>query len=152
MQIEIKNIALNIDVGDKKKKALVVDDESLIRLTLAAVLEYEGFQVSTTDSEDDAMARMRRTPFDLVVTDIMLTNARQKEGLTLAQRIRTEWPRTKVIAMTGCDADRLRPEAQKSGALWLCEKPFDVFVFAERARELFADSESMNVSRCQYSL
>jgi len=125
----------------RKKKIMVVDDEHLIRSMLTCVLEGEGFEVIAAENLANAEAHLLSDFFDLVVTDIMLSGAHLKEGLMLARNIQSNWPETRVIVMTGCGIEEMHREALQCGALWFCEKPFDIVVFAERAKDLLQNTD-----------
>lgn len=49
-----------------------VDDEKLIRKSLARVLRAEGFTVTIAASDRAAIGEVKRTKYDLVVTDLMM--------------------------------------------------------------------------------
>ena len=51
---------------------LVVDDELLIRETLAEFLEQEHYAVRTCGSGEEAVAAIRQSPFDVVLCDVNL--------------------------------------------------------------------------------
>ena len=51
---------------------LIVEDEEIIRNTLAEFLTSEGFQVTKTGSVEEGMARAREKDFHLAICDIQL--------------------------------------------------------------------------------
>ena len=124
----------------KKMKVLVVDDDYLIRTVLTRIMGDEGFEATAADSLANAEAHLHENSFDLVITDIMLSDARPKEGLALARKIRSAWPETRVVAMTGRGSEDMRREAMQCGVLWFYEKPFDIVVFTERVANLFKNT------------
>lgn len=68
-------------------KALVVDDNSLMRVLLSSMLMQRGFLVTEESSAEAALSRLQETSFDLVVLDIMLS---QMSGIELCHSIRDE--------------------------------------------------------------
>ncbi|MBV9735237.1 MAG: response regulator [Acidisphaera sp.] len=91
-------------------RLLIVEDEFLIRLTLATALAEDGFQVSEAASGEEALALLAAVePIDLLLTDIQLSGA--LDGLALARAARRQAPDLPVIFMTG------RPElAREAGS------------------------------------
>ena len=81
-------------------KILIVEDEFLIRLTLAEALRDEGFQVSEAGSGEEALPLLaEESPIDLLVTDMQLGGA--LDGTGLAQAARRRRPALPVVFMTG---------------------------------------------------
>src|SRR5512136_1562190 len=78
-------------------KILVVDDEDSIRLLYAEELAEEGHDVSTAASAVEAVAKLDRQTYDLVVLDIKLKN---ESGLDLLQKIVKERHEMPVILCT----------------------------------------------------
>ncbi|MBV9757345.1 MAG: response regulator [Alphaproteobacteria bacterium] len=81
-------------------KCLLVEDEYLIRLTLAEALADEGFAVLEAASADEALNLLRRNPdIGLLLTDIQLPGS--VDGHGLVRRAREHAPSLPVIYMTG---------------------------------------------------
>lgn len=98
-------------------KLLLVEDEFLIRLTLAEALVDEGFEVLEAEEAGAALSMLEADPaIRVLLTDIQLPGA--MDGRTLVQRAREKRPDLPVIFMTG------RPDSM-SGAN---TSPRDVFV------------------------
>ena len=83
-------------------KILVVDDEKHIRMLYQEELEGEGFQVVTSDGEEDILPLMARVSPDVVVLDIKLGGNRS--GLDLLQEIRGKDQAIPVILSTAYDS------------------------------------------------
>jgi DNA-binding response OmpR family regulator len=83
---------------------LIVEDEYLIRLTLAEALVEDGFDVIEAASGDEALILMQQhLGISLLLTDVQLPG--QVDGLALARAARVRAPDLPVIFVTG------RPEA-----------------------------------------
>jgi CheY-like chemotaxis protein len=79
---------------------LVVEDEVLLRLVAADELRQQGYGVTEAANADEAMAVLRAgTRIDLVLTDIQLQGT--LDGIGLARFVRSNLPRSKVIAVSG---------------------------------------------------
>src|SRR3989304_780367 len=63
-----------MEVAEKKAKAkiLVVDDEPRICEAVERALERTGYQVETSQSASDALERLHKAPFDMVICDIRM--------------------------------------------------------------------------------
>ena len=60
---------------------LIVDDEPLLRDVLTQILTREGFQVEAAVDGDEALEKMAREKFPLVVSDIQMPRMNGQEGL-----------------------------------------------------------------------
>jgi len=116
-------------------RILVVDDESSITGALELILGERGYQVETAASVAEAVELLARRPFDLVLTDLRLTDS---TGIELLTRIKQDSPETEVILMTGHGSVELTIEAIKRGAYYYVERPFtpgQVLMLVDRALE-----------------
>ncbi|HQR42998.1 MAG TPA: response regulator, partial [Gemmatales bacterium] len=78
-------------------RLLIVDDELLIRESLAEFLEQEGFTVRTAADGPSALKLADEQPFDLVLTDIQMP---QMDGVELLERLQQRNPETFVLLVT----------------------------------------------------
>jgi two-component system, NtrC family, response regulator AtoC len=104
-------------------RILLVDDEPSIRLAVGDRLRDAGFEVDLAQDGAEASERVRRAPYDLVVTDIRLP---RMNGLALFRQIRSEHPETDVILITAYGTVEDAVSALKEGARDYLTKPFDV--------------------------
>lgn len=70
-----------------RKRVLVVDDASLVRLYNRTALEAAGFQVDEALNGQEALEILLSRPADLVVVDI---NMPQMDGLTFVRTLRRQ--------------------------------------------------------------
>lgn len=87
------------DGGGAQFKILVVEDEFLIRLTLAEALRDEGFQVLEAETGDAALPILHDEDISLLLTDIRLPG--MVDGHALASKARESLPGLPVIFMSG---------------------------------------------------
>ena len=112
-------------------RVLVVEDEFLIRMTLAEALSDEGFDVVEAESGDDALSILQTDPaIKLLLTDIQLPGV--LNGRTLAKQARENMPSLPVIFMTG----QPDPGDQTSERDIYIAKPYTLFDICEAARRL----------------
>ena len=101
---------------------LVVDDEQLIRWSLAQRLKSEGFQVLEAPTGHEALERLREG-VDLVLLDYRLPDT---DGVTVLRRIKEHDPDILVILLTAYATVETAVEAMKIGAYHFANKPFDL--------------------------
>ena len=112
------------DRPDRVHPILIVEDDELVRVSLADRFRLDGFAVSTAATVDGARRELANAPRpDLVITDIRLPDGSGAEIFEICQ---VNFPGVPVIIMTGfgsvADAVRL----VKAGALDYLEKPFNL--------------------------
>ncbi|HEY3756906.1 MAG TPA: response regulator [Opitutaceae bacterium] len=78
---------------------LVVDDEAMVLVTLRAILEREGYKVSTCSSAADALQLMRREEFGVVISDHRMPNMMGLDFLKECRRMRPECSRILLTAV-----------------------------------------------------
>jgi two-component system response regulator AtoC len=113
---------------------LIVDDEQLIRWSLASRLKDEGYRVVEAGTAADAVS-LHREGVDLVLLDIGLPDG---SGLSVLKQIKEVDPDTLVIMLTGQTGIQTAVEAMKNGAFHYANKPFDldeVVMLVEKALE-----------------
>ena len=102
---------------------LVVDDEIVNRENIAHVLARDGYQVETADSGIDALERLRRTRFDLVITDLRMA---EMDGMQLMETVKEQQPDAEVIIVTGFATVDSAVDAMLKGAFYYLPKPFKI--------------------------
>jgi CheY-like chemotaxis protein len=95
----------------KGKRILVVDDDSDARELLSVIIEMEGAEVSVASSADEAIAVLKGSEFDVLVSDIAMPG---KDGFALITELRSVMSanrsQLKTLALTAYarEEDRLR--------------------------------------------
>ena len=100
---------------------LVVDDEQLIRWTLAQQLSARGFEVLEAGSGAEALAAFGES-VDLVLLDFRLPDT---DGLSVLRQLKALQPTVPVILLTAFASIQSAVEAIKQGAYDYAKKPFD---------------------------
>lgn len=95
-------------------KVLVVEDEPLIRLGLASVIEEAGYEVAEAFNADEAIRRLDADRgIGLVLTDVDMPGG--MDGIRLAHYVRDHWPPVRLIVISGkvgVQDDELPPGAR----------------------------------------
>lgn len=104
-------------------KILVVDDEALIRdMIKRGLSQMGGFSVEVAQSGPEAIEKMEKDVFDLVLTDLKMP---EMDGLELLKTIKGTRPEIMVIMMTAHGSIETAVEAMKIGADDYITKPID---------------------------
>ncbi|MBI5177967.1 MAG: sigma-54-dependent Fis family transcriptional regulator [Nitrospinae bacterium] len=104
------------------EKILAVDDNQDNLELIAHLLSQEGFKHTSASSGLEALVKMQKDSYALVLTDLMMP---QMNGLQLLEKIRESWPETEVIIITAHGSVKTAVEAIKKGAFSYILKPFE---------------------------
>ena len=106
-------------------RILVIDDDEGVADSIAALLRTHGHSVTQVNDGGQALEDIRSSPFDLVITDIIMFGT---DGIETIQAIRRLFPSMPVIAMSGGGCG-FQPgclrTARMLGANETLEKPFE---------------------------
>ncbi|MEN3003390.1 sigma-54 dependent transcriptional regulator [Dehalobacterium formicoaceticum] len=100
-------------INNRPFRVLVVDDEPDYREVLELMLKEAGCQIETAASAFEALDKLRKRSFDLVLTDLMMAGM---DGIELLEKIRHEHGALKVIIITGYGTIENAVAAMKKGA------------------------------------
>lgn len=126
--------SFQMDGMGTSSRILLVDDSPVVRKVFRKYLStcYECIE---SDSVGNALAELRRTRFDLVITDVMMPGL---SGVELLRKIIEVYPETAVIVVTGVDRPQRALDAVRLGASDYLIKPCEPEVLqlaVERALE-----------------
>lgn len=114
---------------------LVVDDEPLIRWSLAECLAAAGYGVMHAQDRQSALDQLTRAPepgVDVVLLDMKLPDS---DDLGLLQAITSRGLARHVILMTACPRPDTSEAAAALGAYRVVGKPFDLLALVELVNE-----------------
>lgn len=103
------------------EKVLIVDDESIVRSFLSEVLRRKNIDVTAVENGSKALAAMKNTTFDMVITDMKMPDI---TGIELLCKVKEMSPQTFVIVITGFGSIENAVEAMRCGAFHYLIKPF----------------------------
>jgi len=124
------------------KHILLVDDDALMRRSLAFNLEQAGFRASPAANAEDALALARQTPPDLVLLDIGLPGM---DGLDAIKRFKEQF-HVPVIFVTARRRNLDEVVGLELGADDYITKPFDVDVLIAHIKAVLRRQESASDS------
>ena len=132
-----------------KKILLIEDDVSFCKL-LEKFLLKKGYEITTAFSANEARSKINSIRYDLVLTDLRLPDT---DGIALMAEIKTAFPDTPVILMTGYSDVSTAVKAIKKGATDYISKPFNpeevLLVIANALQESKEEIISQTTSKPQ---
>jgi DNA-binding NtrC family response regulator len=114
------------------KKILVIDDESIVRISCQRSLSNEGYEVKSASSGHEGIDLLEKEEFNLVLLDIKMPDM---DGIDVLKKITSTWPETKVIMITGYSTVEIAVKTLRLGALNYLEKPFTPDTLVETIKE-----------------
>src|SRR3990170_959492 len=102
---------------------LIVDDEKGILDALSAVLDDEGYTVSTAENGSEALKKIKDDTPSVILLDVWLPDI---DGLEILKEIRDAYPGVAVIVMSGHGTIETAVRATKLGAYDYIEKPLSM--------------------------
>ncbi len=100
-------------------RIIIIDDDAVLRETLLTLLSEAGHSAVAAANGFEGIQLLRAAPADLILTDLQMPYG----GLPTIRVLRTEFPKVKIIAMSGAGKFRL-DMAGSIGANRTLAKPF----------------------------
>ena len=118
-------------------RILVIDDDRLVRFTIRTALEQAGHTVAEAEDGARGLVAFDAGTYDLVITDLLMP---EKDGIETIAHFRAEFPRVRIIAMSG-GGTRVRGErylgtAAEIGADAILSKPFEIAALLDTLRRV----------------
>jgi two-component system response regulator AtoC len=102
-------------------RILVVDDEKKMGILIEGTLKDAGYSVKTVTSGDKALELLKKSTYDIVITDLKMELV---DGMQVLKKAKELNQSTEVIMMTAYATAQSAVEAMKSGATDYIIKPF----------------------------
>jgi two-component system, NtrC family, response regulator AtoC len=121
----------------KGLKILIIDDEPLMRLSMADALAGVGCEVAAASTGTEGIHILEKRQFDVVITDLRLPGA---DGLAVLKACKERNPNTEVILITAHGSVDTAMGAMKLGAYDYITKPFqmdELLLIVERVGKTF---------------
>ncbi len=128
-------------------RIMVVEDDAQMSSLLQRSLAYEGYQVETLPTGEEALDRARPAPPDLVILDLMLPDM---GGLEVCRQLRT-FSNTPVLMLTARRAVSDKVAGFENGADDYLSKPFALAELLARVKALLRRSGISADNRLRYS-
>ncbi len=117
-------------------RILVIDDEATIRSAIHKTLQMAGYEVDEASDGEAGVEHYRNKPADLVITDIRMP---KKDGLEVIEELLSDYPDTKIIAITAYAEESIR-KAEELGAARTFLKPISMKGMLETVKEVLGEN------------
>ncbi|MCG8509971.1 MAG: response regulator [Rhodospirillales bacterium] len=125
----------------RRQRILIVDDDALVRDTIADILSDAGYQAVIAASWDMGETGFEGIGYSLVITDIFMPG---RGGLEVIDDVRKKWPGVKILAISGgwggTSAEEAIEAASRMGADTALSKPFEQKDLMEKVVELIGEA------------
>ncbi len=125
--LAVKTLRMN-----RRPQLLVVDDEEVARRNLEHILSKEDYTVDSAANGVEALARIRESSYDVILTDFKMEKI---DGMEILEKTKLIAPHTQVIMITGYATIDTAVEAMKKGAFHYLSKPFKLDDVREAVRQ-----------------
>lgn len=121
-------------------RILVVDD-GYSRLAVTSILERDGYEVASAANGYEALDLQKQFLSDVLITDIFMP---EKDGLELIRAFRKNYPKTRILAMSGAPPNRVDYllTSLEIGADYVLRKPFDAATLKATLKEVLGTAEA----------
>lgn len=124
----------------KTRRVLLLDDEASVLGVLSDYLRSPFLEIVTCREIEAAEAILEHVQFDVVVTDLRVSELGGLEGIRLIRFVTSHFPGTVVLAMSGYVTDEVHAFGRAAGVTAVLEKPLDLprlreWVFGDLAGE-----------------
>ena len=126
---------------DKNPRILVIDDDRVIRQTIAVTLEDEGYTVDTAENGREAIEKANANFYNLAIVDWRLPDF---EGTKLLRKLKETTPKMAKIMLTGYPSMNNAIEAVNERADAFLTKPVAIEKLLAKMKELLELQEEEN--------
>ena len=121
------------------RSILIIDDDVAIIDLMREFLGYNGFQVETASTAEEALQHLSHCPFNAIITDLNLPGL---DGTEVVRQALDMYPGTIIFVITGAASIRSAVQCIKLGAYDFIPKPFEL----NEIRQKLFDALSKNRS------
>jgi DNA-binding response OmpR family regulator len=114
-------------------RIMIIEDDEEMKSLLKDFLEEEGFETDSVSNGVEALEKLSKDRYALVITDIRMPGL---TGLDILPGIRRRKPETPVIVMTAYGSDEVRRRSLERGATAYLAKPISLSQLRILIREL----------------
>ncbi len=109
-------------MSKERTRILIVDDEEIVRESLSAWLEKDGYTLATSPDGENAIERIRKERWSILLVDLKMPGI---DGLQVLAEARAVQPDAATVIMTAYATVDTAVAAMKIGAYDYLTKPFD---------------------------
>lgn len=127
-----------------RRRILIVDDELVLRESLAGWLERDGYEVETASGSKEALKRLKDNRFDILIVDVKM---KEVSGMEILKQVNANHPDATVIMMTAYGSIDKAIQAMKNKAYDYLLKPFDPMDLSLMIKKIFQEKENASKYR-----
>ena len=121
---------------------LIVDDEVEMRIAMSETLKHSGFPVELSHNAIDALSKIKKNAYAMVITDMTMP---KRSGIELLKDIKAVNQSLPVLLVTAYGTIETAVEAMKYGAFDYILKPFKFGWLAEQLHALLETSDDERI-------
>ena len=133
---------MNLFARLKNLKLLLIDDDEWIRDSMRLFFESEGCDLETLETAEEALERIEKQPFDIIIADFRLPGM---DGIELFKRIQNSCRSTLKILITAYMNEKVLSAAKRVGIHDMIEKPFKTETIEKSLYKLLNRNSSKEV-------
>ena len=103
-------------------KALVIDDDKLIRWSLAEIFTQQGHEVDAASTPAEALAHVQKTNYQVIFADFELEETNTLELLIFIQG---QQPEAAIVILSALPRTEIEPMLKELKILRILDKPFE---------------------------
>ncbi|MDD5014123.1 MAG: response regulator [Atribacterota bacterium] len=116
-------------------KILIVDDNLDMCQIISDILKEEGYSVNTSYNGEDALIKIKKNHYDLIVLDYKLN---EMTGLIVLEKALQMIPSLKIIMISAFGSDSTKTKARELGAFDFIDKPFDIKILTQIVKDILS--------------
>jgi ATP-dependent Lon protease len=126
---------------NRSKRILIVDDDERVGFIFRQALtsESDDWQVERARNGREALQKLERRPFDLILTDVKMP---KMNGVALTEAVKNRHPETVVIWMTAFGTPSVRADAARLDVSTVLDKPVEIGEVREIVRQALDTTEN----------
>ena len=113
------------------KRILVVDDDASILRLLAIILRREHYDVDTAGGGEDALAKIERFQYNVIVLDLMMPEV---SGFDVLRLVNARFPRVKCVVILSAGSSLEIARSTNPNVFAALRKPFDITALISAVR------------------
>jgi len=125
-------------------QVLVVDDEEIARTNMEYILRKDGHQVATAENGLEALDKIKKQNFDIILTDLKME---KMDGLQLLESAKHLAPNSEIIMVTGYATVTTAVDALRKGAAHYMSKPINLDELRQTIREIISKRRHIQLSQ-----
>jgi DNA-binding NtrC family response regulator len=120
-----RRLGVNVELFNKLRKMniLLIDDDKLIRDSLAMFFKREGCHLSVFETGEEGLEALKNHEYQIIIADYILPGI---DGLEFFRRVGGSHPRALKLLSTAYGNERVAAEAERIGIKELIDKPYTV--------------------------